>query len=382
MHVAVVSPEFPPDFGGIETYAWEFTRELASRGHRVTVFTRRHAEGEATLPGVEIRPVLRLRRYLDRAALAGQSADVWHAMNAGYSWLALEKQHTFVSVHGNDFLRPYVPVAIPDLGFLPGDWKRAGSEPGWLRKWGLRRTAALVQRALPCAGHIVANSSYTERALLAQNPACAGRTSVAWVGVGAHFFDVVHRPATDGVKRFVTVCRLSESRKNVDLVLQALGRLKADRDFRYTIVGDGHDRPRLEALARELGLAERVRFVGFVTTDALMNLYAEADMMVMASSIVPGSHEGFGIVYLEAAAAGVPSLAARLAGAVEAVGDGVSGVFVDTPSVDSLSAMLARFLDGGLSFDPEQCRGFARQFSYARVVDHALQHYPAVVRHG
>lgn len=380
MRIAIVSPEFPPDIGGIETYASEFSRELASRGHHVTVFTIRHAEGEAVLSHVEIRPVLRLRRYLDSAALAGQQADVWHVMNAAYSWLALEKQPAVVSVHGNDFLRPYLPVAIPDLRLLPGAWTRAGSEPHWLRALGLRRTAALVHRALPRARQIIANSRFTEQTLLQQNPACAGRTSVAWVGVGDDFFDVQRRPAADGVKRLITVCRLAEPRKNVDKVLQALAKLKPDYEFIYTIVGDGHDRPRLEALAQELGLGERVRFAGFVSREALMNIYAEADLLIMASSIVPGSHEGFGIVYVEAAACGVPSLAARLAGAVEAVDDGVSGIFVDEPTVESLQCRLGQFLEEKITFEPDKCREFARQFSYKRVVDHAMRYYSPAVK--
>ena len=56
MRIAIVSPEFPPDIGGVETYAFEYVKELASRGHEVTVFTVRHARGEADLPGARIEP--------------------------------------------------------------------------------------------------------------------------------------------------------------------------------------------------------------------------------------------------------------------------------------------------------------------------------------
>ena len=59
MHIAIVSPEFPPDIGGVETYAREFVTELARRGHDVTVFTVRHPQGEVALPGVRIEPVLK-----------------------------------------------------------------------------------------------------------------------------------------------------------------------------------------------------------------------------------------------------------------------------------------------------------------------------------
>lgn len=375
MHIAIVSPEFPPDIGGIETYSYEFTRELATRGHQITVFTCRHAAGEVELPGVTVHPLLRLRRSLDSPALAPFSAEVWHVMNAAYSWLALEGRKTVISVHGNDFLRPYLPVATPDFGRLPLVWRWTRSTPGWLKTWGFWRTTRLVRQALPHAHHLITNSRYTERALLEQYPQCRGKTSVGFVGVGAHFFDVPRQPATDGIPRFITVCRLSEPRKNVDRVLQALAPLKESHAFRYTVIGDGSDRPRLERLASELGLADRVDFTGFIARNELLGHYSRADLFVLASSIIPGSFEGFGIVYLEAAASGVPSVAARQAGAAEAVGEGKSGFFVEQPEVEQLRAALQRFLKGEATFKFEACRAFAREFSWAKVVDHALFWY-------
>jgi len=140
-------------------------------------------------------------------------------------------------------------------------------------------------------------------------------------------------------------------------------------------VGDGHDRARLERLTVDLHLEERVRFTGFVSRNELLDSYAHSDLMVLASGVIPGSHEGFGIVYLEAAASGVPSLAARLAGAAEAVDEGKSGMYVEEPTVEALTDALGRFLGGQIRFDPGACRNFARRFTWARVVDHALQYY-------
>jgi phosphatidylinositol alpha-1,6-mannosyltransferase len=175
----------------------------------------------------------------------------------------------------------------------------------------------------------------------------------------------------------LTVARLSEARKNVDQVLRALALLKDRHDFRYTIVGDGYDRPRLETLAKELGIEERVRFAGFVSQEELLDTYAQSDLMILTSAVIPGSHEGFGIVYLEAAASGVPCLAARLGGAAEAVEEGRSGFFVETPAVDALAAALGRFLRREIRFEQEACREFARRFLWKNVVDHALKYYPA-----
>jgi phosphatidylinositol alpha-1,6-mannosyltransferase len=172
------------------------------------------------------------------------------------------------------------------------------------------------------------------------------------------------------------VCRLSEPRKNVDRVLDALSRLKDRHDFRYTVVGDGYDRARLEGLASDLQLRERVWFTGYVSRAELLDIYARSDLMVLASAVTRDSHEGFGIVYLEAAASGVPSLAARLAGAAEAVDEGKSGLYVEEPTIDALTDALAKFLGGQIRFDPEDCRTFARLFTWGRVVDHSLQYYP------
>jgi phosphatidylinositol alpha-1,6-mannosyltransferase len=375
MHVAIVSPEFPPDIGGIETYAVEFVKELASRGHQVTVFTVRHPQGEVDLPGVRIEPVLRLCRAIDRDAFAAHDADAWHALNAAYAWIAYQHPNCVVSVHGNDFLRPYLPVAQPDLRRIPLAWRWSGAISRRLRPLWLRLSGPMVWKALPRARHIVANSRYTEAALLERIPACRGRTSVGSVGVDARFFHVTRQAALDGIPRLLTVSRLSEPRKNIDRVLQALSRLRDRYAFRYTVVGDGHDRAKLERLSLELHLGERVRFTGFVSREELLDVFAHSDLMVLASGLMRDSHEGFGSVYLEAAASGVPSLAARLAGAVEAIDEGRSGMYVEEPTVGALVGALATFLGGEVRFDPEACRNFARRFSYAHVVDHCLRYY-------
>jgi len=111
----------------------------------------------------------------------------------------------------------------------------------------------------------------------------------------------------------VTVCRLAERRKNVDLVLHALSELKDRYRFTYTLVGDGATRESLQRLTNELGLGGVVRIAGRVSQEELVQQLVSADLFILTSSTLPSSHEGFGIAYLEANAAGAPVLAARLA---------------------------------------------------------------------
>jgi glycosyltransferase involved in cell wall biosynthesis len=376
MHIALVAPEFPPEIGGMQTYAVEFARELVNRGHRVTVLTRRRSEPQPRLPGMEVQGVLTGRYRADLARMRQVQADSWHAMNAAYAWVALHFQPTLVSIHGNDFLRPYIPVGEPDLGVIPGFWRSQRLRPA-LEQWlGPPRTLRLVRRGFQRATHILANSRYTEHVFLAQFPECRGKTSAAMVGVAAEFLDKPLSslpPRSPAGTRLITVCRLSEERKNVGLVLQALARLQ--HAYTYTVVGDGTLRPALERQAAELGIADRVRFLGFLTPQAMHHELTQSDLFVLTASINPASHEGFGIAYLEANACGTPTLAARLAGAVEAVDEGVSGCFAEPLDVDGVAHALSRFFRGELKFSPEACRAFAREFSWARVVDQALPWY-------
>ncbi|MCU0938332.1 MAG: glycosyltransferase family 4 protein [Burkholderiaceae bacterium] len=382
--IGLVAPEFPPDVGGVETYSAELARALAALGHRVTVFTVPHIGGEVVLQDVSVLPVLRQRRRLDRRLLRDYPMDIWHGANAAYAWLSLEANNVVLSVYGNDFLRPYVEVERADLEGYPLLWRLRGPARKLLtaldRRIAVWRTHRLIERSLPLVPKVVACSRYTEAALLDRFPGCRGKTSVSLVGVGDAFLRL--RPEArrrEAGFRLLTVCRLSEPRKNVDVVLRALAPLKESYHFTYTIVGDGGTRAALQHLAAELGLADRVRFTGRISDDELMRELTAADLFVLTSSTLPTSHEGFGIVYLEANAAGVPVLAARLAGAVEAVEEGVSGMFVDEPSVSQVQAAIARFFSGQVTFDPQRCRDFAARFTWRSVAEHFTRCYEQVV---
>jgi phosphatidyl-myo-inositol dimannoside synthase len=371
MRIGIISPEFPPDVGGIQTYAFEYAQEVARRGHEVTVFTKPHPQGELSWDGLKVEPVLRLRRRLDRAVIHRHRMDVWHCLNAAYAWIAAEVAPVFVTVHGNDFLAPYFRVGQLDLKSrlnLP-----FGSRADhWL---GDLLTRHQVRRCLPMAEHIFTNSRYTERKFLQHHPDCSRKTSPAMVGVSNTYLSAVRPPRSQGPPRLITVCRLSESRKNVNLVLHALATLRDAHSFQYTIVGDGRDLPKLKQLAIDLGLGERVHFAGFLDQAKLTGLLLESDLFVLTSSTTSQNYEGFGIVYLEANACGCPVLAARTGGASEAVDENKSGIFVDEPTVPAIASALARFFSGEIRFDANACQTFAQKFSWSQVVNHCLPYY-------
>lgn len=250
-------------------------------------------------------------------------------MNASYSWLALEAPNVFVTIHGNDFLKPYHPVARLDLRErlrLPF----GSNADRWLGNY---LTQRLVKHALPRAAHIFTNSRFTLEVFLRRYPECHDRASAAMVGVSEALLSQVRPVRPAGPLRFLTVCRLAEPHKNVDKILKALAVLRPEFDFHYTIAGDGWLRPSLEKLTDECKLRDRVTFTGFVDDSQLHSLLLSSDLFILTTSLTPVAYEGFGLVYLEAAASGLPVLAARIAGAVEAVKEGVTGFFVEAATV-------------------------------------------------
>jgi len=141
----------------------------------------------------------------------------------------------------------------------------------------------------------------------------------------------------------LTLARLSaeERYKGVDEMLAVLPRLaRRWPDIGYVIAGDGSDRARLEGVARDHGVADRVVFAGRVSEKEKQDHYRLADVFVM-----PGRGEGFGFVFLEALACGVPVVASALDGSREAVRGGLLGALADPDDPQSLEDGVADALE-------------------------------------
>jgi phosphatidyl-myo-inositol dimannoside synthase len=140
----------------------------------------------------------------------------------------------------------------------------------------------------------------------------------------------------------LTIAALKFAYKGHDVLIDALARVReAVPDVEWVVIGDGPLRARLEALARARGLAGIVRFLGAVS-DAERELWLRRAALAAMPSRSHG--EGFGIAYLEAGAYGKPVVAGNLAGAPEAVADGVSGVLVDPLDACAVAEAIERLL--------------------------------------
>ena len=141
----------------------------------------------------------------------------------------------------------------------------------------------------------------------------------------------------------LTVARLA-AHKGVDTGLQVLSNLRRDHpDVRYAVVGSGIKLEQLQALARELGVADRVRFLTDVPDADLPALYNCAEIYLGLSRPAELLIEGFGISFSEAAACGIPSIGGQAGGIPDAVKDGETGILVDSTDPKAVSQTV-RFL--------------------------------------
>jgi phosphatidylinositol alpha-1,6-mannosyltransferase len=341
MHHLLVTNDFPPKIGGIQSLLWEWWRRLPPDSF--TVLTSPYA-GAAAWDATQPFRVERIREpvLLPHPLMVHRIERL--AREVGAALVVLD---------------PAVPLGLvgPHLS-LPYDVVLHGAEvtvPGRLPV-----SRHLLGRVLRGARHVIAAGGYPA-AEAVHAAGCDLPTTVIPPGVDVERF----RPLSDDERRSVrerfglplegrlvmSVSRLVP-RKGFDTAIRAVARLAPDRpDLRHVVVGGGRDRARLEGLANSLR-APTV-FLGRVAHDDLPLLYGCADVFaILCRNRWAGlEQEGFGIVFVEAAATGVPQVAGRSGGAHEAVADGETGIVVDQPAdVGAVADALARLLD-----DPSLC---------------------------
>jgi len=368
MRIGIIATEFPPSLGGMQVMALNLALVLSQR-HDVVVFTRKGQDFPS--PSFRTSPVLDGDIDRDIVELSSRDVDVWIAMNAGYAALAgrLDKPMA-VFCNGNDFLTPWVigtPRLIDHLERMPHVWRYA--EPvrqAWRRR--------VLMNGLARAKALLPISENSRDLLVRRFGIRRDQPIVIHPGVEDKFFQsrpFQSRPGgSDGPLKLLTVARLDarNRRKNVDGVLRAVALLGAEPDIRYTVVGDGADKPRLEALAQDLGIAERVRFTGRLDQSEILVAYREADLFVLAAKASATDVEGFGIVYIEANASGIPVLCSRSGGAVDAVRHGETGILIEDADPESIAEGIRVFRNSSHSFDPVRIAAYAENFRWRSVV--------------
>lgn len=326
--VAVIAHEYPPMRGGIATLTRDYVRFL-SRAAPVSVILFRSPDEGASEHGVHVHcidPMLRGRsraeavlRLLEQNNVRTVLFNHCGCYDTGMLlMLRRQKIRIFTLIHGAD-----IRLRAKYLG---------------IRTW-LRRTFQFLLHEA-----VIANSHSTRRIFTGRYPFT--RVSVVHPGILTP-----DQPGQSCRERdILSVGRLVE-RKGFDVLLRAVAQIKQTRPrVTVTLVGDGPDRGRLEQLRDDLDLRDNVQFAQELSPDELRKAYLSHRVFCQLPRELPnGDIEGFGIVFLEAAAAGLPVVAGNSGGVADAVNDGVNGFLVDPLDPMIVAKKMKQILD-----DPEK----------------------------
>jgi len=244
----------------------------------------------------------------------------------------------------------------------------------WIRCRGLR---GRLNRSLYRRNTLtIANSAYTKKLLEPEN--ITKRCAVVNPGVDTGFYRKVEEKDNHLHRLYIkdkrpvllTAARLIK-RKGVDNVLHALSRL--DRDFLYFVIGSGPEKEPLEKLSRELGLEQKVIFLGKRSDDDILRYYNFCDIFILTPREIEEKgrldFEGFGMVYLEANACAKPVIASDTGGVAEAVRDGYSGILVPPDDAEAVKNAIIRLVDDKALYN-ELCansRKWAERFDWSDI---------------
>jgi len=317
----IITSEYGREKGGIQNWIYYIRQLLSEQGYETMVYTYREDRMVRKLP--------KLYRA-DLFVLA-----TWKMSLFVLPLLYITQKPLFILVHGNEILH---------LNRL---------QKIWLKYLLSRPRTCFVANSQAIAS--LFTSQFGRRVDLVQSP----------------FMDIpedVPSVKKQSVPIFLTVTRLVK-RKNIYRVLKALAQLKDEGIlFRYIIAGTGEEKEGLERLTLSLGLEKEVTFLGMVSEEEKAQLYRKSSYFLLPSLYdkEDGSIEGYGIVFIEANAYGLPVLSGNTGGMVEAVVDGVTGLHSDG-SVEDILWKIKRMLQ--TEFNTREIYAHAKKHHYRKQHD-------------
>lgn len=341
MNILLLTSEFAPALGGIGTYAGEIASAATRLGARVTVvapdYARQPAAQDASLPfevirfrgGLHSMRNLPSKTMLARSRIRADRYDVVHAADWPFFIpVALSRwrtqARTLMTVHGTEINETQTP----------------------LKRLAIRSVGVFGPRT-----EVVANSEYTRSFFCARFGVDAARVSAVRLGVSDFWFGqrrkraavrAAYRLAPDRLV-IVTVARLTR-RKGHLLTLSALTALPKELRGRITwlVIGPDGEASYVETFKRLVAAADcDIRLLGPQPNEHIRDIYGAADIFCLTNlSESSGRVEGFGLVYLEAAAGGLPSIATAVGGVPDAVLADETGILVP-PDAQSVSQAIA-----------------------------------------
>jgi len=361
--VLIVTPDYPPAHGGIQILMGKLARLLPVAALHVVTLDHPEAAGHDRAHAVSVHRVAARPRRLRIGALSVRALA------------CAARFHPDVSLLGHVAAAP-VGAVLRAAGIPVVTYAHAEE----FRVWPARSAFAMRR-----ADAVIAVSRHT-RMMALDAGAPADRVHLIHHGVDPAAAGAAHRPGA-GPPTVLTVARMRDPHKGHDVMLHAMTLVRHRvPEARWVVVGDGPLRPRYQQLAHQLGIAGAVDFIG-AAADAERDAWLRrADVFAMPTRLPDGKRggEGFGIAYLEAAAHGLPVVAANAGGAPDAVDPGATGLLVDPTDhrqvADALVSLLA---------EPARARAmgeraieWAGRFAWQRTADQVADVLHSVAERG
>jgi glycosyltransferase involved in cell wall biosynthesis len=386
MRVFMLTWEYPPRIiGGLARHAEGLSKALASLGHEVHVVT-------LDFPGApyeEAHPPLYVHRV--RVELPAPTFHTWvmlfnHFFEKRVGQLAKEYGPPDI-IHVHDWLTVPAGVASKHLMRVPlvmtfhsteSSRSSSSSSPesalvGGLEWWGSYEAAKVIGVSEWMKSEVVSQFKVSPSKVVEIPNAVDIAKFERSVDVEATRMKWKVQPG----ERLITAVGRLTSQKGFDDLIRALAVVqKSIPDSRLLVMGDGYMRGELEALAKDQGVAARTTFAGFVSDDDLVDAMKSSDMVA-----VPSRFEPFGIIALEAMAAGAPLVVSRVGGLAEIVEDDVDGLEVDPNSPSSIAKATIRLLsDRALASQlVARAKERVKVYSWAHSAAKTLEVYEAAI---
>jgi len=325
----IVTRAFPPELGGMQNLMWGLTKEM-SKNFMIKVFAdyeenhkefdKKYSFSIERVGGIKflrkIRKAQLINEFLKENKVQGVIADHWKSLE-----LIKTDKKKYCLIHGKEINHP----------------KRSSVNKR-------------IIKVLNNVEKVISNSEYT-RNLAIDNG--INQDKIIVINPGTNPTKELNKESLEKVEsllkiktpRLITVSRF-DKRKNHEKVIMALRNLKQQYpDIVYICIGHGDEEKNLKKLVKELNLSAQVMFFKDISEDLKNSLLAKSNIFVMPSIIHKTSVEGFGIVYIEAAQYGVPSLGGKDGGASDAIDHNKNGLICDGNNLGDIYSSLNSMIE-------------------------------------
>lgn len=403
MHIAMLSAEYPPRWGGMGSTVFHLSSALASRGHSVTIITRNGAGNNSpSISGVEIISVGWLRIPMEFTRSYGRSAlRALKKLNKSNPVDVVHLHCPMISWSRRQFLDCKKNVA-PIVSSLHGSW--LGEKDGLLTAKEQKETAVWANpndlailltsgryarfenEALLGSDVCIANSKATKNDFISRySPPKDWDCEVIYWGVDTQMFTPIVNFNKDLRSRFgcseddillLAVGRLA-ARKGYGSLLKAFAQVKSHfSNSRLVIVGRGHLRKRLLNQAKNLGISSSVYIESGMSFEELAELFRNADL-----TVYPSYYEGQGLIPLESMSSGTPVVTVNHGPLPEMVDSEVGALF-EMGNINSMSETILKEISDKKSLKEKGDAGRKRvleNFTYEIDADQFVEIYERIV---